>query len=190
VDLDEGDMTDRDHFAAAALTGLLTSDDVGEESNAFGQAICQSAYLWADAMLRERAKTNHDAAPAARAAPSESSAPLGKGLGTGDTTEPVAWAVMLADGERIYDVYALAEDAKAIDEAVTGNHGVLPLYRQPPCQEFSRKNWTLTDAEAETLRELRDEAAQYADEIGLCASEVRGRQRIIDGLLERMGGGE
>jgi len=53
----------------------------------------------------------------------------------------------------------------------------------------SRKNWTLTDAEAETLRELRDEAAQYADEIGLCASEVKVRQRIIDGLLERMGGG-
>ena len=61
------EVTLRDTFAAAALTGLLTSDDVGEESNAFGQAICQSAYLWADAMLRERERTNHDAAPAARA---------------------------------------------------------------------------------------------------------------------------
>jgi hypothetical protein len=38
---------------------------------------------------------------------------------------------MLAGDERIYDVYAIEEDAKAIDEAVTGNHGIVPLYRQP-----------------------------------------------------------
>ena len=48
-----------------------------------------------------------------------------------NNNEPVAWAVMLADGERIYDVYTIEEEAKAIDEAVTGNHGVAPLYRQP-----------------------------------------------------------
>jgi hypothetical protein len=46
-------MTDRDHFAAAALTGLIVAmreeEEIGE--------ICESAYGWADAMLRERAVT-------------------------------------------------------------------------------------------------------------------------------------
>ncbi len=95
------EVTLRDTFAAAALTGLLTSDDVGEESNAFGQAICQSAYLWADAMLRERERTNLDAAPAATAdSPDERpphavsasggtpSAASRDGSGTGDTAPP------------------------------------------------------------------------------------------------------
>ena len=152
----------RDHFAAAALTGLLTSDDVGEESNAFGQAICQSAYLWAGAMLRERANHSPDAgkmgqssggtyrawvaqnAALVNAAKEKSAprtpqadrlaewerhgsdrwglgvasdlydlecrvaalekanhdAPLGKGLGTGDTQEPVACSLTLTDAER------------------------------------------------------------------------------------------
>jgi mono/diheme cytochrome c family protein len=48
---------------------------------------------------------------------------------------------MLQGGDRIYDVYAIEEEAKAIDEAVTGNHGVVPLYRSP----------TLTDAEREAI---------------------------------------
>jgi hypothetical protein len=55
--------------------------------------------------------------------------------------EPIAWAVLLADGDRIYDVYAIEEDAKAIDEVVTGNHGVVRLYRSP----------TLTDAERQAI---------------------------------------
>jgi len=83
-------MTDRDHFAAAALTGLLYPEVDDEFAMPY---IVGRAYLWADAMLRERAKTNHDAAPAAIAAPSESSAPLGKGLGTGDTQSFDAYAM-------------------------------------------------------------------------------------------------
>jgi hypothetical protein len=158
-------MTDRDHFAAAALTGLIAR---AGEIPFDGVADC---YEWADAMLRERERvtepllkekqaevsaapvsrppetrasfsaTNLDAAPAARAEdvlkePTGRSGgePAGEPEGTvrtGDTQEPVAWAVMLAGGERIYDVYAIEEDAKAIDEAVTGNHGIVPLYRQP-----------------------------------------------------------
>jgi hypothetical protein len=59
----------------------------------------------------------------------------------GSHREPVAWAVVLADGQRIYDVYGTEEEAKAIDEAVTGNHGIIPLYRSP----------TLTDAEREAI---------------------------------------
>jgi hypothetical protein len=54
-------MTDRDYFAAAALTrgmGVLGRDQ-----------IAKSCYEMADAMLleRERGRTNHDAAPAAKA---------------------------------------------------------------------------------------------------------------------------
>ena len=68
-----------------------------------------------------------------------------------DTQEPVAWAVLLADGERIYDVYDFEEEATAIDEAVTGNHGVVPLYRHPPCQDLLQKNFTLTADEREAI---------------------------------------
>jgi hypothetical protein len=45
-------------------------------------------------------------------------------------SQPVAWAVLRIDGS-IYDVYANEEEAKAIDEAVTGNHGVVTLYGSP-----------------------------------------------------------
>ena len=49
-------MTDRDHFAAAALTGLIANEGDGPSlSNT-----CAYAYRIADAMLRERAKNNAD----------------------------------------------------------------------------------------------------------------------------------
>jgi hypothetical protein len=74
-------MTDRDYFAAAALTrgmGVL-----GYEQ------IAKSCYEMADAMLRERERTNHDAVPEAIASPSESSVPRGNGGGCGGTDKPV-----------------------------------------------------------------------------------------------------
>ena len=50
-------MTDRDHFAAAALTGLIANEgDAPSLSNT-----CAYAYRIADAMLRER--TKHNAGP-------------------------------------------------------------------------------------------------------------------------------
>lgn len=57
-------MTDRDHFAAAALTGLLSN--VQRYQN---EPLTRQAYEIADFMLRERGRavTAHDAAPAARA---------------------------------------------------------------------------------------------------------------------------
>jgi hypothetical protein len=87
--------------------------------------------------------------------------------------EPIAWAVLLADGDRIYDVYAIEEEAKAIDAVVTGNHGVVPLCRSP----------TLTDEEREALkkvlRRVREDyfAGRFADSVEVAA--------VIDGLLER-----
>lgn len=44
-------MTDRDTFAAAALTGLLAQGDDGSFSE---ESYVRAAYRWADAMLRER----------------------------------------------------------------------------------------------------------------------------------------
>ena len=52
-------MTDRDYFAAAALTrgmGVLGCEQ-----------IAKACYEMADAMLRERERTNHAAVPATRA---------------------------------------------------------------------------------------------------------------------------
>ena len=88
-----------------------------------------------------------------------------------DAMKPVAWAVLLADGERIYDVYDFEEEAKAIDEAVTGNHGVVPLYRQPQP--------TLTDEE----REAVEAADAYMSAAGCRNTNV---QATLRRLLARL----
>jgi hypothetical protein len=79
-------MTDRDYFAAAALTrgmGVIGCDQ-----------IAKACYEMADAMLRERERANHDAVPEAKAFPSESSVPLGNGGGCGGTDKPVTLPAM------------------------------------------------------------------------------------------------
>ena len=47
-------MTDRDTFAAAALTGLLAQGDDGSFSE---ESYARGAYRWADVMLRERLRS-------------------------------------------------------------------------------------------------------------------------------------
>ena len=95
-------MTDRDIFAAAALTGLLADD--GDRVDHAMPDFTARAYEWADAMLRERERTSptpqprtvvlstggvvyyhptHDAVPEARAT-NDGGTPKGAG-GTGDT---------------------------------------------------------------------------------------------------------
>jgi hypothetical protein len=131
-------MTDRDHFAAAALAGLLANP---KDNDSTADTIRFWAWNWADAMLREREQTgsrptidgipvppdptNHDAAPAARAqlptgghasggsdsVGNDKAEPLAS-LGTGDTEEPVAFAVM--SGGRAYDIYDTCGEAEAI----------------------------------------------------------------------------
>jgi hypothetical protein len=80
--------------------------------------------------------------------------------------EPIAWAVMLADGDRIYDVYAIEEEATAIDAAVAGNHGIAPLYRSP----------TLTDEERE--------AVEWA--VAAASNCEHPADATLRGLLERL----
>jgi hypothetical protein len=79
-------MTDRDTLAAAALTGLLANEGEGPSlSNT-----CAYAYRIADAMLRERERTNHDAAPAAKARTDSASC----GRGCDGTDKPVTLPAM------------------------------------------------------------------------------------------------
>ncbi|NBW17158.1 MAG: hypothetical protein EBR82_55190, partial [Caulobacteraceae bacterium] len=87
------EMNARDHFAAAALTGLLSNSMAPEQ--AISQYV-RIAAAYADAMLRERDRTkekqasfsytNHDAAPAAKA--TKCGGTSHDAAGTGNTTSP------------------------------------------------------------------------------------------------------
>jgi hypothetical protein len=97
----------------------------------------------------------------------------------GSHREPVAWAVVLADGQRIYDVYGIEEEAKAIDEAVTGNHGIIPLYRSP----------TLTDEELEAIANGASSLEAEAMREGLsidATAYMRKHAATLRGLLARL----
>jgi hypothetical protein len=76
---------------------------------------------------------------------------------------------VLADGQRIYDVYGIEEEAKAIDEAVTGNHGIIPLYRSP----------TLTDEEKAAI-------ALAKSRLGTSDGDWQADD-VLAALLERLG---
>ena len=54
-----GHMTDRDTFAAAALTGLLADD--GDRIDPAMSDFTRRSYEWADAMLLERGSVPHEA---------------------------------------------------------------------------------------------------------------------------------
>ena len=146
----------RDHFAAAALAGLL-SQCAAEDREAAETAA--AAMRYADAMLRERCRAasdcpspdnapNHDAAPVARAPepepePAARRRPAG---GTGDTpaphatpgecsvplegTEPVAWGVAGLGG--ILATSTSRTDAVDIQSEYAFVTEVVPLYRQAP----------------------------------------------------------
>jgi len=114
------------------------------------------------------------------------------------TPQPVAWAVLRIDGS-VYDVYRNEEEAKAIDEAVTGNHGVVPLYRSPPTCPYvvgrttlhcSLTPFTLTYKEREYIICQANRAwhnASEADARGDAdwAKWHRDEERTLRSLLER-----
>ncbi len=115
----------RDHFAAAAMAGLIAEG--GDWRLEYIGRPCTRAYEWADAMLRERERTNHGASPEARARTDGGSVGTDKvepltHRGTGDTLSPiakcetdspqaVAWA--LTDDER--DAVSLAGSRLSAD---------------------------------------------------------------------------
>ena len=136
-------MTDRDYFAAAALTrgmGVL-----GYEQ------IAKSCYEMADVMLRERKRyhipdagkmventTNHDAVPAAKAEEPESSVPRGSGSALANTpAEPVAWVAFATDGSERSAVYSMREQAQAA--ANDWGWSFAPLYARLPLTDEERE---------------------------------------------------
>jgi hypothetical protein len=88
----------RDTFAAAALTGLLAAPTDKDRSMDYWARL---AYEAADAMLRERERTTHDAAPEATA-----SVPLGNRGGRGGTDKPVT---LTLTGGRVGTILSEAE---------------------------------------------------------------------------------
>ena len=145
-------MNDRDHFAAAALTGLIASRQWPID---FAEA-AHYCYRLADAMLAARADTTaHDAAPAATASDTENQA-VGRraetsagAAGTGDTRaaqEPVGWAAYESESDAEPIVLCFKESrARANVRGVAGSR-VVPLYAAPP-----HTSATLTDAEREAI---------------------------------------
>jgi hypothetical protein len=125
-------MNDRDTFAAAALTGLISLNSPGPNQQLPAE-LCERSFRWADAMLRERERTNHDAVPEAKAAEPESPVPLGSGAAPANIPDsrteaqrPVAWLGEWTDYALVWlrkeeaDRYAKEYDIRPI-----------PLYRSP-----------------------------------------------------------
>ena len=180
-------MTDRDHFAAAALTGLLAQGDDGSFSE---ESYVRAAYRWADAMLLERGNQPEppDSSPVTEPMPKEKLAEVSDGWrrhirppdaadralaaacdkAWGIAAEPVAWAVTMGDGS-VYEAFAAHQRDEAVELATKCLFGsdrplpLAPLYRQP----------TLTDAEREAI------------ECALIWVNPE-RQDALRGLLERL----
>jgi hypothetical protein len=153
-------MNDRDKFAAAALTGWLAAS---QQTVLSASAMASHAYEFADAMLAARGTTtDHDAAPAATASGRDSSAEAG----TGDARaaqEPVAWALL--DLKEFRHFYRALADARKV--ALKHGWAVVHLYAAPPAPGV-----TLTDAEREVLRVVRDDFAD--DGLDALAATLRG----------------
>lgn len=180
--------SDRDTFAAAALTGLIVA--MRDESMS---EVCESAYGWADAMLRERA--NHDAAPAAKAVSTDDrtdkAAPSQCRDRPGDTpvTQPMPKEkraeVSVRETQRTppqqttpgaCSVPSEGTEPVAWDGVAKNGH--------PPCQDFPQKNLTLTDAEREAVEASREfwevESEAFAE------PKDQHYAATLRGLLERM----
>ena len=120
--------------------------------------------------------------PPTHATPGEGSVPRE------GTQEPAAWGVLRV-GCRWVSILETPEQAETSrqswDRMENWVHEVIPLYRQPPCQDFSQQNLTLTDAEREAIRTAAD---AYAIR-GTADGRESVNAAVLRGLLERLGGG-
>lgn len=180
----------RDTFAAAALTGLLARADTDCEPLEY-EFCTELSYKWADAMLRERAATNHDAAPAATAEVA---------TGTGHTTrEPYAWTVEDCDGrikfEKTTDSYVVAEWLINPNNQPQAGVKVVPLYRgsPPPTLTDAEREalvWSIKECEREAvIEQSRATTGNYLD-CALRECQAMARASTLRGLLARHGDGE
>ena len=120
-------MTDRDTFAAAALTGLLAAPTDKDRSWDYWARI---AYEAADAMLARRDGVTEPVPKEKRAEVSD--------------TEPVAWAVLAKDvGATAAICSTFMEAERLAARSNDWRKEIVPLYRQP--------HPALTDAEREAV---------------------------------------
>jgi hypothetical protein len=135
-------MTDRDHFAAAALTGLLSNVERYQKG-----PLTEQAFEIADFMLRERERVTEPTPVFASGSGSVTPVsyqksdekrvnwPTNRGA-SGAVDEPVAWAVTMGDGS-VYEAFAAHQHDEAVELAkkcLFGADGPLPLaplYRHP-----------------------------------------------------------
>jgi hypothetical protein len=119
-------MTDRDTFAAAALTGLLLD---GNEAQVPASHIAECAYKLADAMLRERGAAVRDNCV------SGNNPEIGCQHPTGNAQEPMAWAVVRWFDNAIslfcFEKVAAEKYASQARGDTCYRHDVIPLYRAP-----------------------------------------------------------
>lgn len=142
-------MTDRDHFAAAALTGLLAGKEHNRDID--GADHTATAYYIADAMLRERERRVTEPMPKEKRAE------------VSDKMQPVAWAVVSDNKREIDCEFVYPDEATAGDVALDSNGGVVPLYAHP-CM-------ALTAAEREAIHWV---VGDVADITGPVEETLRG----------------
>jgi len=177
-------MTDRDTFAAAALSGILTKDDAAQlekMASWWPEWACSAAYRWADAMLRERSRAgttsqSHEESDEKRmntntnrdTTPSEGSV-------QGEFTDTVFKTLV----ERISLTQSLLDENERLREAIRR------LAEQDATLSVCDGNVTvtldatLTDAERETIAQTIDAAIGMASAEPWTISTLRS-------LLERM----
>lgn len=131
-------MTDRDEFAAAALTGLISLNCPSPNQQAPSD-LCEFAFRWADAMLRERER--HHIPDAGKMVENT----------TNHDPEPAAWMVA-RNGEPCHLSWTLGDARRELNRLELVSTGtpaleLFSLYRSP----------TLTDAEREAINVARIE---------------------------------
>jgi len=162
-------MNDRDHFAAAALTGLLacTPFDRAEKGKLF---VADLAYKLADAMLRERERVAESPDPQHVAetcrGERQDTAPQPPAAGE----QPVCWMVEWTDCQEFFTSLRVAE------RVADGDMAPQPLYRRPQSSGV-----TLTDAERE--------AVEFFSVICFGSPERRQHAATLSAMLARLGGG-
>ena len=180
-------MTDRDTFAAAALSGILTKDDAAKlEKMApwWPEWACGAAYRWADAMLRERSRTGQaatDTPPQSRAGTNASEAEIdalefvveeGRTASVDDYGILRSWLIRLRpewesqsyeESNEKRTNAAMNRDAAPNDGSVRDEgakpvpHQTCPHVRGTVTQHCSL-NFTLTDDEREAVEQAIDAA--------------------------------
>jgi hypothetical protein len=142
-------MTDRDTFAAAALTGLLANNyfSLGDEA-------AKRCYQYADAMLRERERTNHDAAPAAKARTDSASC----GRGCDGTDKPVTLPAV-GTGDICERLRRWFKDVNAVPATDLMDEAATEIEVQRACTSAARAEFArlrLTDEEREAVAYYSD----------------------------------